>query len=64
MMVALPAVLELLKALEPLVVIVALPAVLVLLNVRPLLLMILGAFEELLTMPAPLNVRVDVRVNE
>jgi hypothetical protein len=61
-MVALPAVLELencVTALLPLLVMIALPAVLLLVNDNSELegTKKLGAFEELLTMPAPLIVR-------
>jgi len=70
-MLALPAVLELTNCVtetEPLFVMIALPAVLLLVNAKSELVGTkkLGAFEELLTMPAPVNVRLfaGARVNE
>ena len=70
-MVALAAVLELencVTAVVPLLVMIALPAVLLLVNAKSELVGTkkLGAFEELLTMPAPVNVRLlaGARVNE
>src|SRR2546429_257681 len=70
MTVALPAVLVLVNVVNPplLVTTAALPAVLLLVNAKSELVGTkkLGAFEELLTMPAPVNVRVlaEVRVKE